>query len=63
MTHAFNPSTWEAEHRWISEFEAILVYIVSSRTARDSQRNRVLENKNVGVGYLSVLLSIAFFEM
>jgi hypothetical protein len=29
--------------RWISEFEASLVYRVSSRTARDTQRNPVLE--------------------
>jgi hypothetical protein len=27
--------------RWISEFEASLVYIVSSRTARATQRNPV----------------------
>jgi hypothetical protein len=31
--------------RWISEFEASLVYRVSSRTARATQRNRVLKNK------------------
>jgi hypothetical protein len=31
--------------RWISEFEASLVYTVSSRTARDIQRNPVSENK------------------
>jgi hypothetical protein len=29
--------------RWISEFEASLVYRVSSRTARATQRNPVLE--------------------
>jgi hypothetical protein len=32
--------------RWISEFEASLVYRVSSRTARATQRNPVLKNKN-----------------
>jgi hypothetical protein len=33
--------------RWISEFEASLVYRVSSRTARTTQRNTVSEkNKN-----------------
>jgi hypothetical protein len=32
--------------RWISEFEASLVYRVSSRTARTTQRNPVLKNKN-----------------
>jgi hypothetical protein len=32
--------------RQISEFEASLVYRVSSRTARAIQRNPVLKNKN-----------------
>jgi hypothetical protein len=32
--------------RWISEFEASLVYRVSSRTARATQRNPVLKNNN-----------------
>jgi hypothetical protein len=32
--------------RWISEFEASLVYKVSSRTARALQRNPVSKNKN-----------------
>jgi hypothetical protein len=31
--------------RWISEFEASLVYRVSSRRARTIQRNPVLKNK------------------
>jgi hypothetical protein len=31
--------------RWISEFEASLVYRVSSRIARAIQRNPVLKNK------------------
>jgi hypothetical protein len=31
--------------RWISEFEASLVYRVSSRTARAVQRNPVSKNK------------------
>jgi hypothetical protein len=31
--------------RQISEFEASLVYRVSSRTARDTQRNPVKKNK------------------
>jgi hypothetical protein len=31
--------------RWISEFEASLVYKVSSRTARDIQRNPVAKTK------------------
>jgi hypothetical protein len=42
VAHAFNPSTREAEAgRGISEFEASLVYKVSSRTARTTQRNPV----------------------
>jgi hypothetical protein len=32
--------------RWISKFEASLVYKVSSRTARATQRNPVSKNKN-----------------
>jgi hypothetical protein len=32
--------------RHISEFKALLVYRVSSRTARAIQRNPVLKNKN-----------------
>jgi hypothetical protein len=32
--------------RWISEFEANLVYRVSSRTARATQRNLVSKNNN-----------------
>jgi hypothetical protein len=38
--HAFNPSTREVE---ASEFEANLVYTMSSRTARATQRNPVLK--------------------
>jgi hypothetical protein len=41
VVHAFNPSTLEAE----SEFEASLVYKVSSRTARATQRNPVWREK------------------
>ena len=33
--------------RWISEFEASLVYRVSSRTARAIQRNPVLKKKSL----------------
>jgi hypothetical protein len=32
--------------RWISEFEVSLVYKVSSRTARATQRNSVLKKKD-----------------
>jgi hypothetical protein len=45
VVHAFNPSTWEAEARQISEFKASLVYKVSSRTARAIQRNPVSKTK------------------
>jgi hypothetical protein len=31
--------------RWVSEFEASLVYRVSSRTGRTTQRNPVSKNK------------------
>jgi ribosomal protein S4E len=41
---AFNPRTWEAD-RWISKFEASLVYRVSSRTARATQTNPVSKNQ------------------
>jgi hypothetical protein len=40
VAHIFNPSTWEAE-AGNSEFETSLVYRVSSRTARATQRNPV----------------------
>jgi hypothetical protein len=48
VAHTFNPSTWEAEAGGfvISEFEASLVYRVSSRTARATQRNLVSKKKN-----------------
>ena len=41
VVHVFNPSTREAEAGRFSEFEASLVYRVSSRTARTTQRNPV----------------------
>jgi hypothetical protein len=42
VAHAFNPS----RGRQISEFEASLVYRVSSRTARSTQRNPVSKQSN-----------------
>jgi hypothetical protein len=42
VAHAFNLSTWEAEAGGF-ELEASLVYRVSSRTARATQRNPVLK--------------------
>ena len=42
VVHAFNPSQHSrGRARWISEFEARLVYRVSSRTAKATQRNPV----------------------
>jgi hypothetical protein len=48
VVHTFNTSTQHSggRGRQISEFEASLVYKVSSRTARATQRNPVLKNKN-----------------
>jgi hypothetical protein len=40
--HTFSPSPWEAEAG--CEFKASLVYRVSSRTARATQRNPVSKN-------------------
>jgi hypothetical protein len=47
VEHAFNPSTREAEAEagGFLSFEASLVYRVSSRTARATQRNPVLNNQ------------------
>jgi hypothetical protein len=45
VAHAFNHRTWEAEAGGSLEFEASLVYRVSSRTARATQRNPVLKKK------------------
>jgi hypothetical protein len=45
VAHAFNPSTREAEAGGSLEFEASLVYRVSSRTARAIQRNPVSKNQ------------------
>jgi hypothetical protein len=44
VVHTFNPSTWEAEAGGF-EFEASLVYRVSSRTAKATQRNPVSKNQ------------------
>jgi hypothetical protein len=50
VVHAFNPKTQEAEAGGLSEFEASLVYKVSSRTARAIQRTpdskKQTKNKN-----------------
>ena len=41
VTHAFNPSTWQAD----SEFSASLIYKESSKTARATQRNPFSKRK------------------
>ena len=41
VAHTCNPSTLGGRGRRISEFEASLVYRVSSRTGRATQRNPV----------------------
>ena len=46
VAHACNPSTLGGRGRWISEFDASLVYRVSSRTARAMQRNPCFEKTN-----------------
>jgi hypothetical protein len=45
VAHAFNPSHLGGRDRRISEFEASLVYKVSSRTARATQKNPVLKKQ------------------
>ena len=45
MAHTFNPNTLEAEAGGWLEFKASLVYRVSARTARATQRNPVLKNQ------------------
>jgi hypothetical protein len=45
VAYVFNPSTWKAEAGVSLEFEASLVYRVSSRTARATQRNPVSKKK------------------
>jgi hypothetical protein len=45
MSHFFILSTWEAEAGGSLEFVVSLVYRVSSRTIRATQRNPVSKNK------------------
>jgi hypothetical protein len=45
VVHAFNPSTGEAETGRSLELEARLIYRVSSRTARTTQRNPISKKK------------------
>jgi hypothetical protein len=48
VARVFNPSTQEAEARQISESEASLVYRVSSRRARATQRRGAGEGEGEG---------------
>jgi hypothetical protein len=48
VTHAFKFQHSGGRGRQISEFEASLVYRVSSGTARAIQRNPVLKEKKIG---------------
>ena len=43
LAHTFDPNTYEAEQTDICEFKASLIYKVSSRTARATQRHPVLK--------------------
>ena len=45
VAHAFNPQHLGGRDRRIYEFEASLVYKVSSRIARATQRNPVSKNQ------------------
>jgi hypothetical protein len=68
VAHAFNPGTWEAEAGGFLEFQASLVYRVSSRIAGAIQRNPVSKKqkpthpppkKERGVLYVT----LAFLEL
>jgi hypothetical protein len=45
IKHVFNPRTWEQRQPDHCEFEASLVYRVSSRTARATQRKPASKSK------------------
>jgi hypothetical protein len=60
VAHGFNPSTWEAEAGG-SEFEASLVYRVSSRTARVIQRNPV--SKKIIIIIIIIIIILAPFPI
>jgi hypothetical protein len=48
----------EGRGRWISEFEASLVYRVSSRIARATQRNSVSKKKKKKVTFYNGILGL-----
>jgi hypothetical protein len=53
MVHTFNSSTWVGRGRQISEFQASLVYRVSSRTVRATQRNPISKKPKNKASYLN----------
>jgi hypothetical protein len=56
--HTFNPSTWEGETGESLEYKASLVYIVSSRRARTTQRNPVSKKKKYIYIYIYVCMYV-----
>ena len=46
VVHVFNPSIQETSASGSLEFETSVIYRVSSRTQRDTQRNPILKNQN-----------------
>jgi len=52
MVHTLNPSTWRQRLVDLCEFEARLVYRMSFRTVRDTQRNLVSNNKTKSESWL-----------
>jgi len=50
VAHTFNPSMQDAEAVDLCEFQASLVYRVTSRTARATQRNPVSKKETEGLG-------------
>jgi hypothetical protein len=61
VAHAFNPSKEGGRGRRISEFEASLVYRMSSRTARATQRNPVSKKKKKEKERKGATLSLDYF--
>lgn len=48
MAQASNSSPPEAKSGWVFEFKASLIYRMSSRTAKATQRNHVSKKKEKG---------------
>lgn len=46
LWHTFDPSTWEAKFGGSVEFKTSLIFRVSSRTVRTTQKNAVLQNQD-----------------